>query len=69
MATSNNKRIEEMATAALKTALLGCPILESFINYNDRNYVVKVNGGEGRLLVKKKQVEEIFEKLEEIYNS
>ena len=41
----------------------------TFINYNDRNYVVKVNGGEGRLLVKKKQVEEIFEKLEEIYNS
>lgn len=41
----------------------------TFIDYNDRNYVVKVNGGEGRLLVKKKQVEEIFEKLEEIYNS
>ena len=32
MATSNNKRIEETATTALKAALLRCPILDSYID-------------------------------------
>ena len=36
MATSNNKRIEETATTALKAVLLRCPILESFIDSNDK---------------------------------
>lgn len=36
MATSNNKRIEEMAVNVLKAALLRCPILESFIDSNDK---------------------------------
>lgn len=36
MATASSKRIEEMATTALKTALLSCPILESYINNNDK---------------------------------
>ncbi len=36
MAISNNKRIEETAINALKAALLRCPILESFIDSNDK---------------------------------
>ena len=36
MASSNNKRIEETATTAFKAALLQCPILESYINSNDK---------------------------------
>ena len=36
MAISNNKRIEETAVNALKAALLRCPILESFIDSNDK---------------------------------
>ena len=36
MATSNNKRIEETATTALKAALLRCPILDSYIDSNDK---------------------------------
>lgn len=36
MATSNNKRIEETATTALKAALLQCPILDSYIDSNDK---------------------------------
>ena len=36
MATANNKRIEETATTALKAALLRCPILESYIDSNDK---------------------------------
>lgn len=36
MATANNKRIEESATTALKTALLCCPILDSYIDSNDK---------------------------------
>lgn len=36
MATANNKRIEETATTALKSALLRCPILESYIDSNDK---------------------------------
>ena len=36
MATSNNKRIEETATTTLKSVLLRCPILESFIDSNDK---------------------------------
>ena len=36
MATSNNKRIEETAVTVLKAALLRCPILESFIDSNDK---------------------------------
>lgn len=33
---ANNKRIEESATTALKTALLKCPILEPYIDSNDK---------------------------------
>mgnify|MGYP000044771056 CR=1 FL=1 len=36
MANVNTKRIEESATTALKTALLRCPILESYIDSNDK---------------------------------
>ena len=36
MATANNKRIEETATTALKSALLRCPILDSYIDSNDK---------------------------------
>ncbi|MBQ7077954.1 MAG: hypothetical protein IJM91_07465 [Lachnospiraceae bacterium] len=36
MATSNSKRTEETATTALKSALLRCPILEAYIDSNDR---------------------------------
>jgi len=36
MATSNNKRIEETATTALKAVLLRCPILDSYIDSNDK---------------------------------
>lgn len=36
MATANNKRIEESATTALKSALLCCPILDSYIDSNDK---------------------------------
>lgn len=39
-----------------------------FISYDDRNYIVKKNG-EGNYLIKKKQLEAIFEKLENVYNS
>ena len=37
MAPSNTKRIEETATNALKGALLRCPILDSYIDSNDKN--------------------------------
>ncbi len=40
----------------------------TFISYDERNYIVKVNG-EGNLKIKKKQIEEIFDKLSQIYNS
>lgn len=36
MSNVNTKRIEESATTALKAALLRCPILESYIDSNDR---------------------------------
>lgn len=36
MPSVNTKRIEESATTALKTALLRCPILESYIESNDK---------------------------------
>ena len=36
MPSANTKRIEESATAALKAALLRCPILDSYIGSNDR---------------------------------
>lgn len=36
MGTANKKRIEETATTALKTALLKCPILDSYIDSNDK---------------------------------
>ena len=36
MAASNNKRIEETAVNTLKATLLRCPILESFIDSNDK---------------------------------
>lgn len=36
MTNVNTKRIEESATTALKTALLRCPILESYIDSNDK---------------------------------
>lgn len=36
MPSTNTKRIEESATTALKAALLRCPILESYIDLNDR---------------------------------
>ena len=36
MATSNNKIIEETATTALKTALLRCTLLDSYIGENDK---------------------------------
>jgi len=36
VAASNNKRIEETATTALKAVLLHCPILDSFISTNDK---------------------------------
>lgn len=36
MPASNTKRIEEAATTALKSALLRCPILESYIDTNDK---------------------------------
>ena len=32
----NNKRIEELATTALTSALLKCPILETYIGSNDK---------------------------------
>lgn len=36
MPSVNTKRIEESATTALKAALLRCPILESYIDSNDK---------------------------------
>lgn len=36
MPSANTKRIEESATTALKAALLRCPILESYIDSNDK---------------------------------
>lgn len=36
MPSANTKRIEEAATTALKAALLQCPILESYIDSNDK---------------------------------
>ena len=36
MPSANTKRIEESATTALKAALLGCPILDSYIGSNDK---------------------------------
>ena len=36
MGTANKKRIEETATTALKAALLKCPILDSYIDSNDK---------------------------------
>ena len=36
MSSANTKRIEESATTALKAALLRCPILDSYIDLNDR---------------------------------
>ena len=36
MATSNKKRVEETATTALKAVLLRCPILDSYIDSNDK---------------------------------
>lgn len=32
----NTKRIEESATTALKSALLKCPILDAYIDSNDK---------------------------------
>ena len=36
MATANNKRIEESAVNAVKAALLRCPILDAYIDENDK---------------------------------
>ena len=36
MPSANTKRIEESATTALKAALLRCPILDSYIDSNDK---------------------------------
>ena len=36
MPSVNTKRIEESATTALKAALLRCPILDSYIDSNDK---------------------------------
>ena len=36
MQSVNTKRIEESATTALKAALLRCPVLDSYINSNDK---------------------------------
>ena len=36
MPSVNTKRIEEAATTALKAALLRCPILDSYIDSNDK---------------------------------
>ena len=36
MAASNNKRIEETATTALKAAFLRCPLLDSYVDSNDK---------------------------------
>lgn len=36
MAKANNKRIEEAATTALKAALLLCPLLDSYVDSNDK---------------------------------
>ena len=36
MPNANTKRIEESATTSLKAALLRCPILDSYIDSNDK---------------------------------
>lgn len=72
MAASNNKRIEEKATTALKAALLRCPILDSYIGSNDktpswdgtvfvyRNGKQKKNDLIGRAPIQVKGTEKVF---------
>ena len=36
MPSANTKRIEESAITALKTALLRCPVIDSYIDSNDK---------------------------------